>query len=166
MMKSKKMLIGVFLLASLMVGVAVATIYQTRTVSNTVFVQGTWDFNVYTNPDRTTVWSSEAWGTMARGANANCANKYAVNLAADPIYIKWSASVSTGFTLTCKQGADGVFPGDFVAWAQNTYIGPFAKSAAGQYAIGMYFTLTATSDAPTGTTSITITFTGADTASG
>ena len=166
MQKMKKLLIGA-LLVVLMACVATtiyATVYQTRQVTNTVFIQGVWDFQVYTSTDRAAVWSTEDWGTMARSTNQDLShNVYAVNNGDDPIYIKWSASVPTGFTMTVKQGADGTLPAAWTNWAQNTYIGPFSKTAANHYAIGMLFKLAASSDAPAGTSSITVTFTGSDT---
>ncbi len=158
-MNRKLKLVSVTLLLALLAGVAVAAVYQTRQINTTVFVQGNWDFQLYTDISCTNVWTAQNWGTLARGESVQSEVKYAKNIGGDPIYVEWSAVVPTGFTLTCTWGITDN------PWAQNTCIGPYSK-ITGDYSFLFRFTLTATSNAPAGTTNIQITFSCADSSSG
>lgn len=158
--KRKIVLIAALVLSLIAVGATIAMVFQTRQISNNVEIAGTYDFQVYMDIDRTTVWTSEAWGTLNRSSSKTI-QRFGSNIGSDPIYVTWSVSgLSTGLTLTMGYaGAMG-----WINWAQGASVLVSVDSMIDTIPWSFTVTLTVASDAPVGASSFDIIFSGLDTA--
>ena len=147
---SKKVLSGLAL-ASLMISVALAIVFQQTPVDHNVTIVGIYEFTLYEDEACTIPLVSIEWGEVCHNGEPHLKTVYAKNTGNEPCSLSWnSTNIPEGMTLTMELSG--------TPWTQNTVLGLGQTGVKRNILMG----LSADPAVPLGDFSFTTTFYGHD----